>query len=437
MSYFAEPANKSLTNSVTLTNISTNDITHGFDIGWNCFMVELAYDDNSINETLDLKAYTINQTNYTFNGSYNSTSEGTIVSSTNKMSDLLSPIPGGISNAFGSTAKEWIINNSNASSGPILKNLSNSFLANLTSNPLSAIISNGLNQVFGSIFGKDQSVTQSIQFNTDGEVSITGSGLTAFSGIIAPLQGIPLGGTGHNLGAWNLVSEPTFTLTTIPELINIRDNGPYLLSWYKVTGVPSLTVVRNPTAGTSCSVTHSLTRYDKYNGDSNYDFNNLDSGKTRVEMVNSSSIGYTQNTLYDNGNTVITSMPSTYVFITYDNYPRWKSSDDKPVDYLSNTNKDMHQLNYVILSNNKFSGTFPTEILRDNLLMDFDNNDIEALPFEIWNDSMSCAIPILTNNKLNGPVPEWVQQTERWQHHARALVCPQKEGYGYDYFRRK
>lgn len=99
--------------------------------------------------------------------------------------------------------------------------------------------------------------------------------------------------------------------------------------------------------------------------------------------------------------------------------------------------KDMHQLNYVILSNNKFSGTFPTEILRDNLLMDFDNNDIEALPFEIWNDSMSCAIPILTNNKLNGPVPEWVQQTERWQHHARALVCPQKEGYGYDYFRRK
>lgn len=54
---FAEPSNSvEAPHTVVLSNITTNTFTHGFENGWNCFMVELAYDKNSMAESLDISA---------------------------------------------------------------------------------------------------------------------------------------------------------------------------------------------------------------------------------------------------------------------------------------------------------------------------------------------------------------------------------------------
>lgn len=65
--------------TLLLSTASKNGITQGFEQGWNCFITELAYDENSINEKLSVSGFSLNESKVTLTGSYQSTSSGTIV----------------------------------------------------------------------------------------------------------------------------------------------------------------------------------------------------------------------------------------------------------------------------------------------------------------------------------------------------------------------
>lgn len=210
---FAVPANSSHSQQIILSNVSKNGVTNGFDIGWNCFMQELAYDSNSQNETLEIMAYTLNNASYNFTGAYQSTSEGTIVTSSVNTPSIVSATISGTTKAIGDSAKNWIVNNTITPSKPnkpIKKKLASSFLQNFVSNPLPAFLSEGLNTVFGSIFGKNATTTQHLEFSTTGSVQVTGSSSEAQSGYIMPIQGIPLNALGEDLGVWNLAEAPKY-----------------------------------------------------------------------------------------------------------------------------------------------------------------------------------------------------------------------------------
>ena len=83
---FAKPFNTYATNIISLSNITSNGMAGGFEVGWNCFQQELSYDSNSLNQRLDISAYAMNVTQYTFNGNFSATSEGSIVSAPQGMS---------------------------------------------------------------------------------------------------------------------------------------------------------------------------------------------------------------------------------------------------------------------------------------------------------------------------------------------------------------
>lgn len=98
---------------------------------------------------------------------------------------------------------------------------------------------------------------------------------------------------------------------------------------------------------------------------------------------------------------------------------------------LPKSMKNLKKLYYCVLVRNHFSGTFPLEIAQNSPVAYMcSENDIENLPFEIWSDSIKCAMPDLQYNKLHGTLPGWVFKTEEWKNF-HGFVSNQKEGYGY------
>jgi hypothetical protein len=92
---------------------------------------------------------------------------------------------------------------------------------------------------------------------------------------------------------------------------------------------------------------------------------------------------------------------------------------------------NMKHLKTAALFNNRLSGRFPVEILKDDIFIICEDNDITELPFEIWNDSLACVPPILKRNRLSGEIPEWVKKTKKWNRYASVCISTQQDGYGY------
>lgn len=92
---------------------------------------------------------------------------------------------------------------------------------------------------------------------------------------------------------------------------------------------------------------------------------------------------------------------------------------------LSNL-KNIKQLNLV---KNRLSGEFPLEILKSSVVIDCSYNNIDYLPFDIW-QRKNILIPDLQHNKLAGNIPQWVKQTENWKKF-HYYIENQQEGYGY------
>ena len=339
---FGEPSNVSSTNQVTLSNISQNALVNGIEVGWNCFMVELAYDENSLNETLDITAYALNEATLTFSDEYNSTSQGTITSQSSGMSSVFSGIVTGINNF----AVSWI--NSKWSHGsdnqPIKINLSN-LAQSLTSSTLPGLISLGVNKIFGSLLGQITTNNYSLQFTTDGNVTITGKEVKPCTGYVCPIAGIPFNGIGERLGVWNLAQAPKFQIKKDPELISATDTPiSGRVSLYRVTGSPTLGIIKkNPDVDADITTTYSLVKYDRFQDGLSQFWTCPPNVDYMAVLQNRSDLGFTQTLLYNGAESEISTMPSTYIVAVSDIMPNKTTSNHIPVYDFCNSNIEIRQ----------------------------------------------------------------------------------------------
>ena len=339
---FAKPSNMSSANQVTLSNITQNTLVNGIEVGWNCFMVELAYDENSLNETLDITAFALNEATLTFSGEYKSNSQGMITSQSSGMSSVIS----GLVTGFNNHAVSWI--NSKWSHGndsqPIKIGYSN-LLQNLTSSTLPTLISLGFNKIFGSLLGQTATNNYSLQFTTDGKVTITGKEVRPYTGYIFPIAGIPLNGIGERLGVWNLAQSPKFQIKRDPELISATDTPTSgRVSLYRVTGTPTLgPIMKNPDIDADITTTYSLVKYDWFQGGLSQ-FWTCSSNTDHIAVLqNRSDLGFTQTLLYSGVESRISTMPPTYIVAVNGIMPNKTTSNHIPVYDFCNSNIEIRQ----------------------------------------------------------------------------------------------
>lgn len=243
--------------TLSLSTVSKNGITQGFEKGWNCFMTELAYDENSINEQLSVLGYALNESSFTFTGSYQSTSSGTIVTSTQNKSSIID----GIATGFGQASKEWLKEEIGTSDDKVIK-FGSTVLQSVMEKGITGIVSTGLYKVFGSLLGTTKT-TYDVNFTTNGTIKIEGKSTTPASGLIAPLSGIPLNGLNQNLGVWNLVTNPVSTLDAYAELQKCNDIIGGTMYYYKVKHSPSMEFKVNPAVVSSITPSIEMVQYER------------------------------------------------------------------------------------------------------------------------------------------------------------------------------
>lgn len=149
--YFAEPMNGECPQHIAIANI-TNGETAGFEKGWNCFQTELAYDENSHKQRLNISGYALNKATIKLSGAYNSSSSGMITTSSGKSSAVK-----GVASAVGSKAKEWVKKNTGKSSSKVIK-YGGDLVAGLAQSGVSSLITSGIYKVFGSFLGVRQRI---------------------------------------------------------------------------------------------------------------------------------------------------------------------------------------------------------------------------------------------------------------------------------------
>lgn len=240
-----------------LSTVSKNGITQGFEKGWNCFMTELAYDENSINEKLSISGFSLNESNITLIGSHQSTNSGTIVTSTQNKSSIID----GIATGFGQAGKEWLKEEIGTSNDKVIK-FGSTVLQSVMEKGITGIVSTGLYKVFGSLLGTTKT-TYDINFTTNGTIKIEGKSTTPSSGLIAPLSGIPLNGLNQNLGVWNLATNPVSTLDAYAELQKCSNINGGTIYYYKVKHFPSMEFKMNPAVVRSITPTIEMVQYDR------------------------------------------------------------------------------------------------------------------------------------------------------------------------------
>jgi len=229
--YFALPMNSADSpRQITTSVVSENGVKQGFNEGWNCFMLELAYDENSMNELLDISGFASNETVYNFNGVFTANSSGTIVSAVNNENKILN----GVASLVGEKAKEWI---NDKLSGTKTKS------GSLIASGVGLLVESGLSKVFGSMLGSSKTVSD-LQFTTNGNVTIEGTSSQPMDGYIAPIAGINLGALNENLGVWNLSETPKYECDRYVNLHYISENTG--AKYYTLNFIPTYRVVTNP-----------------------------------------------------------------------------------------------------------------------------------------------------------------------------------------------
>lgn len=336
--YFAEPINSlDAPRQISLSTISTNGIVNGFDVGWNCFMQELAYDENSMNERLSISGYALNKSTITFKGSYNSLSEGTIVSSptTNKNGIL-----DGIAKGFGSASKDWIKDNAGSSGNKAIK-FATSVVCEAMDNGISGLVSKGLYKVFGSVLGTTRT-TYDLQYTTNGSITIAGESQTPGTGYITPLAGIPLDGIGENLGLWNLAEAPKHIanpIAVLKDISNAQTGSDYI---YNLTFSQSFNIVKNPVVSTSVATSCDVVSYNKYNG------KNV-TWKSQYNTSATSAYRVSNSVLYSDSVTVINASSNSYNVCVRNLLPNKVYGSNSPAYDLSQNSVNIWENTAVIV----------------------------------------------------------------------------------------
>lgn len=316
---FAKPANVSASDKISLSNVTSNGASGGFDIGWNCFVQELAYDSNSMNQSLNITAYAMNVTQYNFNGNFNSSSEGTIIAS----QQAVSPYIEGVANAVGTYAKDSIVSNLN------IPGVLNSMLSSLAHTSTTSLVSQAVNFVVGSFLAQSTPTVQSLHLTTNGKMTLTGTSNTPMSGYISPISGVPLNALGKRLGVWNLESTPIYRTKYLPRLKEVKTMPEgYFIFVYQADMESVVSFVTNPDVGASISTSFTPVRYIRYDGGQAP----CGLGNTDIYVHDQTGYNFAFNVLYEDAFTKITRMPyqNSYIINAKDYYPNYTSSNNLP-----------------------------------------------------------------------------------------------------------
>lgn len=331
---------------VNVMNVTKNP-TKGFTIGWNCFQVELVFDQSQPNLTLTIDAYQQNISTIKIEGSYDSTSAGTLISSTtpNNSSD---PFSKSTITALSDSAKSWIVRNISVGGDkrPI-KNVGSSTLQSIMSGSLKALLDLGTNSLFGSFLGgtSNSTTNYTLQFKTSGKVTLEGKlqGPSVIS--IPPLQMAI--NSSEKLGIWNLIDPPTIEIGQYAEMtryVLLPNQTAISYNVIKKMNTDRANVSINPDIKNHMEgLTISYAASQGYLPGENY--NTTSVSKSKLKPVNSVEVipindEYT-NLLYDDGKAKIALHANWYnPSMNFECFgltvlPTWKSnSTNKPAIYL-------------------------------------------------------------------------------------------------------
>lgn len=209
----ADPLNYGSERTHIYVSNLTKNVSKGFTAGWNCCQTELAYDPNFTSGYLRIAAHNLQTTNVNLTGKYESVSDGLII--TNSTTNTASTLTQGLANLGGESAENWI--KQKVSDGTIIDKTTDTkaasaILAGIAAQGVKAIVSFGINKVFGSFLGrfnKTSTTTQKIQLRTEGTLNISG---TLYSTNTSTVSGVRLDFSTNKVGkvgAWNLTESPT------------------------------------------------------------------------------------------------------------------------------------------------------------------------------------------------------------------------------------
>lgn len=329
--YFAVSKDKSLSQQIIVSNTGSNGLVQGFDKGWNCFMQELAYDENSVNQHLSLQAFALNKAQFNFTGVYKDISSGTIVTAVTK--NKYEGVVDGIASAVGDHAKDWIENSLKDKDASGFKEYAIEAAGSVAKSGAKAIVSYGLNKVLGSVLGgtSSDSTIQNIRISTNGHVSIKGESAFPSAGYIMPLSGIPFRTLHEPLGVWNLEETPKFVIPCVSKLYKIDFPPEYTCYNYKVEGKTNAKIKVNPYVDADIKLSTSLVDYDKYN---NKSLNSFEPNKKLAIFDSNKTSDYYL--LFQDSVTTIYNMPTTYYVLAPNTLPNKTTIDNKPAYDFSN-----------------------------------------------------------------------------------------------------
>lgn len=216
--YFAYPINHKRNNPIQISSNIVNESLFSnnklITRGWNVFETEFTYTNESIeNVKMAIASYNENVSNVVLEGNVDLNSEGTIITTST-------------TNALQSAANNVAKGAGNAATNYIKDNITNGVIkmgAGVIGGGVTAIVSKGINLIFGSFIGKKErtsTTTQKIEFKTHGKVTMNGSITSSNGNNILPVNNLPIptGNTISNvginplynqpLGVWNLEEAP-------------------------------------------------------------------------------------------------------------------------------------------------------------------------------------------------------------------------------------
>lgn len=333
-SNFAIAADEFGPQSINLSAVTSNGITKGFEKGWNCFMIELAYDPNSYNQRLDLSGFAMNNATITQKGAYNSSTTGTIVTSAgSSTSNLIKGVVSGI----GEAGKQWIKDNigDQNSTNPI-KYLG-TISAAIWGNGISGIIGTGIYKVFSSVLG-NSSTSYDVNFKTTGNISISGQINYPASSYIHPIAGLKLGRQDLNLGIWNLSKKPVIKTNAHGEFINMGNSNNIQYFEYMVRQeYGNIEITSNPN-NFMLQPEISNVVYEKFQGSTPYDYELIGKNCQNCNTPNYLRKDYRTEILYQDSITKIVQDTRPLEFYVVSGLkPSYKKDPNKPIGDLRQT----------------------------------------------------------------------------------------------------
>lgn len=163
---------------IYLSNI-TKDDSKGYTVGWNCFQVELAYDPDFSEGSLQIIPMSMTTSSIKFTGNFDSKTDGTIISTTT--SNPLNGVVKGVASLVGAKAEDWV-------SDQVKKAKFGNKIIKVLSSGANSLVTSGVGAALGSFIGVFSKTTQTVQLNTVGSVELDGELKTLQTGLIVPLS---------------------------------------------------------------------------------------------------------------------------------------------------------------------------------------------------------------------------------------------------------